>query len=43
MVARGYPARLQPGVSGPLSRPPLFGHHPSEDMLEIFEKLAGGR
>jgi hypothetical protein len=36
-------ARRRPGVSGPLSRPRLFGHHPSEDMLKIFQKLVGGR
>ena len=38
-----FPPPLRLGFSGLLSRPSLFGHHPGEDILKIFQKLVGGR
>ena len=34
---RGFPSPVRLGVSGPLSRLSLFGHHPGEGILKIFE------
>jgi len=37
-----FPSPFRLGFSGPLSRPSLFGYHPGEDTLKIFQKLVGG-